>query len=94
MPPPLSRLPWGLAQEEFGILGADLIASLMRLVLRHAKDLIALQVSMIAKESQKEHLMLAKDQWEPHLTGFMEESTQVARAGLGAPKDEIRPPSG
>jgi len=38
LPPPLDGLPWELAQEEFGSIGADFIASLGRKVLGHAKD--------------------------------------------------------
>jgi hypothetical protein len=87
MPPPLSRLPWELAQEEFGTQGADFIASLGRLVLAHTKDLIRLQVGGIAEESQKEGPTSAKDQRSPYSGGAIDESPQVAP---GRPKDEIR----
>jgi hypothetical protein len=32
VPPPLTRLPWELAQEEFGVVGADFLGSLGRLL--------------------------------------------------------------
>lgn len=38
VPVPLTRLPWDLAQEEFGVAGADFLASMGRLVVGHAKD--------------------------------------------------------
>ena len=38
VPSPLTRLPWELAQEEFGVVGADFLASMGRLVMGHAKD--------------------------------------------------------
>jgi hypothetical protein len=41
VPAPLTRLPWDLAQEEFGVVGADFIGSLGRLLL--AKDAIRRQ---------------------------------------------------
>ena len=37
LPPPLSSLPWSLAQEEFGIAGTDFIGSMGRLLVGHAK---------------------------------------------------------
>jgi hypothetical protein len=35
---PLSRLPWQLAQEEFGVMGADFLGNLGRILVNHAKD--------------------------------------------------------
>lgn len=37
-PPPLSRLPWDLAKDQFGGQGADFIGVASRLLLRTAKD--------------------------------------------------------
>ena len=37
VPAPLTRLPWELAQEEFGGIGADFLASLGRLLVANAK---------------------------------------------------------
>jgi hypothetical protein len=34
LPPPLSRLPWDLAQSQFGAQGADFMAELGRVVVR------------------------------------------------------------
>jgi hypothetical protein len=38
LPPPLSRLPWDLAKDQFGIKGADFIGVMGALILRSAKD--------------------------------------------------------
>jgi hypothetical protein len=51
VPPPLSRLPWDLAQQEFGALGADFVASMGRMLVGHAKDEIRVHLSKITKES-------------------------------------------
>jgi hypothetical protein len=33
LPPPLSKLPWNIAQDEFGVQGADFLGALGRLLL-------------------------------------------------------------
>jgi hypothetical protein len=38
VPPPLDRLPWDVAQDEFGVQGADFIAVFGRLLLGVAQD--------------------------------------------------------
>ena len=38
LPPPLSRLPWDIAQDEFGVQGADFIGILGTVLLRVAQD--------------------------------------------------------
>ena len=38
LPPPLSRLPWDIAQDEFGVQGADFIGILSTVLLRVAQD--------------------------------------------------------
>jgi hypothetical protein len=37
-PPPLSKLPWDIAQDAFGVKGADFIGAMSSLVLRAAKN--------------------------------------------------------
>jgi hypothetical protein len=44
LPPPLSQLPWDLAQEEFGVAGTDFLGHLGRVVLGAAQDQKAAQV--------------------------------------------------
>lgn len=38
LPPPLSRLPWDIAQSQFGIQGADFIGVMGTLLLRNAQS--------------------------------------------------------
>jgi hypothetical protein len=38
LPPPLSRLPWDIAQDEFGVQGTDFIGTLGTVLLRAAQD--------------------------------------------------------
>jgi hypothetical protein len=38
LPPPLSRLPWDLAQEEFGVAGTDFLGHFGRVLLGAAQD--------------------------------------------------------
>ena len=38
LPPPLSQLPWDLAQEEFGVAGTDFLGHLGRVLLVAAQD--------------------------------------------------------
>jgi len=41
LPPPLSQLPWEIAQFEFGVQGADFIAHMGRVLLRAAQSQFA-----------------------------------------------------
>lgn len=38
MPTPLSRLPWDVAQDQFGVQGADFIGVMGKLLCGHAQD--------------------------------------------------------
>ena len=38
LPPPLSRLPWDIAQDQFGVQGTDFIGILSTVLLRAAQD--------------------------------------------------------
>ncbi len=42
LPPPLTRLPWNVAKDEFGAQGADFLGVMGTLILRAAKDEIRL----------------------------------------------------
>jgi len=44
LPPPLSQLPWDLAQEAFGVVGTDFLGHLGRVLLGAAQDQKASQV--------------------------------------------------
>lgn len=77
MPPPLSALPWDLAQQEFGGIGADFIASFGRKVLEYAKDEILKQLSGITGQIEKEASGHAKDQRRSQERVFVDETPQV-----------------
>lgn len=62
VPPPLDRLPWELAQEEFGVIGADFMASLGRRVIDYAKDQSRAKAYGSTGESDKYDVVVAKDQ--------------------------------
>jgi hypothetical protein len=87
-PPPLSRLPWELAQEEFGVAGADFIASLGRVLVKYAKDERRDEVVGIPEESLQVAEGVAKDQRRPQPAESTRESQQVEK---GVAKDE-KPP--
>ena len=38
LPPPLSQLPWDLAQDTFGVVGTDFLGHLGRVLLRAVQD--------------------------------------------------------
>jgi len=38
LPPPLSRLPWDIAQDQFGVQGTDFVGILSTVLLRSAQD--------------------------------------------------------
>jgi hypothetical protein len=44
VPPPLTRLPWDVAKDEFGAQGAEFLGSFGRLLLGVAKDEMRVQV--------------------------------------------------
>jgi hypothetical protein len=59
---PLSQLPWTLAQEEFGVAGADFLGSMGRLLVKHAKDEIRVQVRAATEEVPQVGPVGAKDE--------------------------------
>ena len=85
VPPPLSLLPWEMAQEEFGVMGADFLASLGRKLLVPAKDQIRAEPSAITEESPEVAAVAAKDQ---RLAQAAEMVAQSPEVGLGVPKDQ------
>ena len=44
LPPPLPRLPWDFAKDQFGAQGADFLGVMSALILRAAKDQIRLHL--------------------------------------------------
>lgn len=50
LPPPLSQLPWDVAQEAFGVTGTDFLSHLGRVLLVAAQDQKASQVLDVTGE--------------------------------------------
>ncbi len=53
MPPPLGRLPWDLAQEEFGVQGAGFLGCLGRLLAQHAQEEMPTQPPGVLEGSRR-----------------------------------------
>ena len=64
---PLSGLPWDIAQDEFGIKGADFIGAMGTLLLQAAKDQFKQQAVDSSKDPGTLPLNPAKDQFHVQL---------------------------
>ncbi len=65
LPPPLSHLPWDIAQDEFGPVGTDFLGHLGRVLLRFGQDERMAQVPVSADEFGRLALGAAQDQISP-----------------------------
>ena len=65
LPPPLSHLPWDIAQDEFGLVGTDFIAHLGRVLLRSRQDEREVQVPASIEEIGRLPLGAAQDESHP-----------------------------
>ena len=65
LPPPLSHLPWDIAQDEFGLVGTDFIAHLGRVLLRYGQDERRVQVPASIEESGGLLVGAAQDESHP-----------------------------
>lgn len=84
---PLSSLPWGMAQVEFGIAGAAFLGSMGRvLVAMGPKDEIRVQVPGSIERSREVDPGVAKDEIGGQVSGRTQGSGEV---GPEVPKDEI-----
>jgi hypothetical protein len=63
--PPLSDLPWDIAQDEFGPVGTDFLGYLGRVLLRTGKDQRRVQVPVSIDEIGRLPLEAAQDQSHP-----------------------------
>lgn len=84
---PLSRLPWSLAQMEFGIVGADFLGQMGRLLVAHAKDQRMSQAVGFNQESGPDGAGVAKDQRPGQVP---ERTAELNKEGGPVAKDEIR----
>src|SRR3990172_10927123 len=62
MPPPLGRLPWELAQDEFGVQGAGFLGSLGRLIVQWAQDEIPPPGPVFLEGSRRQILGVSQDE--------------------------------
>ena len=67
LPPPLSNLPWDIAQDEFGVKGADFIGAMGALLLQAAKDQFEEQLVDSSRDPGTLPLTPAKDQFQAQL---------------------------
>ncbi len=51
--PPLDRLPWDIAQDEFGVQGADFLGVFGQVLVRHAQDQRVVHVFDSVEESRR-----------------------------------------
>ncbi len=65
LPPPLSHLPWDIAQDEFGPVGSDFIAHLGRVLLRSGQDERRVQVLASIEEIGRLPPGAAQDESRP-----------------------------
>jgi len=65
LPPPLSHLPWDIAQDEFGPVGSDFIAHLGRVLLRCGQDERRVQVPASIEEIGRLPPGAAQDESRP-----------------------------
>jgi hypothetical protein len=63
LPPPLSNLPWDIAQDEFGVKGADFIGAMSSVVLRAAKTQISREVVDFIRDPGRLPPSVAKTQF-------------------------------
>jgi hypothetical protein len=62
LPPPLSHLPWDIAQDEFGSVGTDFLGHLGRVLLRSGQDQRRVQVPVSIDEIGRLPLGAAQDE--------------------------------
>ena len=62
VPAPLSKLPWALAQDQFGVQGTDFIGVMGKLLLEHAQDQYKVYLVDSAGDPSRVPLAERKDQ--------------------------------
>jgi len=62
LPPPLSHLPWDIAQDEFGPVGSDFLGHLGRVLLRCGQDERSVQVPVSIGKTDRLPLGAAQDE--------------------------------
>ena len=65
LPAPLLQLPWDIAQDEFGAVGADFLGHLGRVLVRFGQDARVAQMPVNTEESGRHAPGVAQDQISP-----------------------------
>jgi len=87
LPPPLSQLPWDIAQDEFGVKGTDFIGILGTVLLRVAQDQFRAYVIECTAIADPLYSNPAQDQIRP-----VRESVRVGATGNEAGISSTGPP--
>jgi hypothetical protein len=87
LPAPLSGLPWDIAQEEFGVKGADFIGIVGKALLNAAQDQIRAYVIESRGDSGTHDQLRAQDQIKAYLIDTVEVSGTHAEPGV---QDQMR----
>jgi hypothetical protein len=85
VPAPLEGLPWELAQEEFGVIGADFLGSLVRKLVE-AKSSIRSQPLETTKESGQVATGVAKSSFQSQP---LETTKEIGQVATGVAKSSI-----
>ena len=65
LPPPLSHLPWDIAQDEFGLVGSDFLGHLGRVLLRSGQDERSVEVPISIEKLGRLPLGAGQDESHP-----------------------------
>jgi hypothetical protein len=65
LPPPLLQLPWDIAQDEFGVAGADFLGHLGRVLVRVGQDARVAQLLVSTNEIGRHAPGVTQDQIPP-----------------------------
>lgn len=87
LPPPLSQLPWDIAQDQFGVQGADFIGAMGTLLLRTAQSQFEAYVADTAGPADTLPTQAVQSQIGP-----VRESVRVGMTGHEAGVSPTRPP--
>jgi len=87
LPAPLSRLPWDIAQDEFGVKGADFIGAFGTVLLRAAQDQFKAYSTDSTEVADTLPLDAVQDQIRP-----VRESVRVVETGNEAGISSTGPP--
>ena len=88
LPPPLSRLPWDIAQDEFGVQGTDFIGILSTVLLRAAQDQFKAYPVDTTGVADTLRVKIAQDQIRP-VEQFLGVGTKRNEAGISSTEPPV-----